>query len=331
MDTPQKAIWVACASLFLVVAFAIRAYVRSDSLGLLSSVEREYIEMQERGEPTTTGPTRPPPGGFLPLPKPGPVDWLAMHDEPGQTFEQFLRSERNPVDSGHRTIYLLPLDEFGGTGDPSPEWLRRFAETYFCLPAILLPVMPDTQKYFENRLNPYTGNRQLHAGDILEHLMEHVPEDAYCLIAITMVDLYPDDAWNFVFGYATYSERVGVFSFARYHPRFYGKPADSASANLALYRSAKILAHETGHMFGMAHCIAHLCCMNGCNHLAEADRQPLQLCPVCRRKLTHAIGFDPTERYRELEGLYREAGWEEDVRWVMAAGDGMSQSVKEPK
>jgi archaemetzincin len=35
-----------------------------------------------------------------------------------------------------------------------------------------------------------------------------------------MEDLYPDPAWNFVFGQASLRERVEVFSFARYDPAF---------------------------------------------------------------------------------------------------------------
>lgn len=38
--------------------------------------------------------------------------------------------------------------------------------------------------------------------------------------------------------------------------------------------------------------------MQGSNHLEEADRRPLNLCPICLRKLQCAIGFKIVERYK---------------------------------
>lgn len=47
-----------------------------------------------------------------------------------------------------------------------------------------------------------------------------VPKDAYCMLTVTMQDLYPYDSWNYVFGWANYVSRIGVFSFCRYDPSF---------------------------------------------------------------------------------------------------------------
>jgi archaemetzincin len=71
------------------------------------------------------------------------------------------------------------------------------------------------------------------------------------MIAITMTDLYPNESWNFVFGQASIENRVGVFSFARYHPSWRGGEADENTERLVLTRAAKVLTHETGHMFGI--------------------------------------------------------------------------------
>ena len=40
------------------------------------------------------------------------------------------------------------------------------------------------------------------------------------MLTVTMKDLYPFDSWNYVFGWANYVSRTGVFSFGRYHPDF---------------------------------------------------------------------------------------------------------------
>ena len=59
--------------------------------------------------------------------------------------------------------------------------------------------------------------------DVLNFLRTKLPSDAFCILAVTMEDLYPDPTWNFVFGQASLTERIGVYSFARYDPAFYGE------------------------------------------------------------------------------------------------------------
>ncbi len=77
-----------------------------------------------------------------------------------------------------------------------------------------------------------------------------------------------------------------------------------------------MLAHETSHMFGLAHCTFFNCLMNGSNHLAESDRRPLHLCPVCLRKLQWSVGFDVRERYRALERVARAEGFADEADWL---------------
>ena len=58
------------------------------------------------------------------------------------------------------------------------------------------------------------------------------------------------------------------------------------------------LTHEIGHIFGLRHCQWLACLMQGSNHLEEADRRPLDLCPICLRKLQNAVGFQLRDRYK---------------------------------
>lgn len=44
-----------------------------------------------------------------------------------------------------------------------------------------------------------------------------IPNDAYCVMGITLKDIYPGPNWNYVYGWATYKARVGIFSFARWN------------------------------------------------------------------------------------------------------------------
>jgi hypothetical protein len=58
----------------------------------------------------------------------------------------------------------------------------------------------------------------------------------------------------------------------------------------------RALKTRTGRRGGIAHCTHHEGNMNGSNNLPETDAGPMHLCPVCLRKLHHAIGFDPAAR-----------------------------------
>jgi len=253
---------------------------------------------------------------FDPIATPGPHDWLAVHDEPGQTFDDFKQAGPNRPAKDRCVIYLQPLGEFAPERSPSLNKLREFAAAFFAMEVRVLPPALIERSRFAMRPNPYTGNMQILTGAVLNFLKGRVPPDAFCALAITMEDLYPEPSWNFVFGQASLRDRVGVYSFARYNPAFYGEQRAAGYETLLLRRSCKVLAHETGHMFGLAHCTFFNCLMNGSNHLAESDRRPLHLCPVCLRKLQWNIGFDVLKRYTELERANRAAGFLDEADWL---------------
>lgn len=122
-------------------------------------------------------------------------------------------------------MYLQPFGPFRTGHEPPLDLFRRFAAAFFTLPAAMLPVTPVTG--VTTRINRYTGKRQLLTRDLLTLLARQRPAGACCVIGITMDDLYPDPAWNFVFGQASPRERVGVYSFARYLPGEAGPAAAS--------------------------------------------------------------------------------------------------------
>lgn len=257
-----------------------------------------------------------PDDGFQPIPVPGPSDWLAVHREPGQTFEEYRRSHPNRPDTQRRIIYLQPLGAFPEQQSPSLEKLREYAARFFQMEVKALAPVTMSAGNFTSRTNSMTGRRQILSTDVLHWLKGKLPGDGFCLLAITMEDLYPEASWNFVFGQASLNERVGVYSFARYDPAFYREPRGKDYPALLLQRSMKVLTHETGHMFGLAHCVYFNCVMNGSNHLLESDRRPLHLCPVCLRKLQFSVGFDVVERYEALAQFDRQAGLEDEAAWL---------------
>jgi archaemetzincin len=252
---------------------------------------------------------------FQPIPNPGPHDWLAVHHEPGQTFDDFRARRPNRPTSARHVIHLQPLGEFAPERSPSIAKLRDFAAAFFAMEVRVLPAVRISAS-FTTRRNPHTGTLQILTGDVLNFLKSRVPSDAFCILAITMEDLYPEPSWNFVFGEASPRERVGVYSFARYDPAFYAETCTDDYEVLMLRRSCKVLAHETGHIFGLAHCVYFSCLMNGSNHLVESDCRPLHLCPVCLRKLQWCTGFDVVERYTSLERVTREASFMDEAEWL---------------
>jgi archaemetzincin len=248
------------------------------------------------------------------IPKRG--DWLAEHHETGQGFDEFLRSRPNRPDKNLNKIYLQPLGQFPSGQVPLVENLGEYASAFFAMEVKVLPALALNDNNIKSRINQYTKKRQILTGDVLTILRRNLPADAFCVLAITMEDLYPEPSWNFVFGQASLRGRVGVYSFARYDPVFYGQKRGKDYEKILLRRSCRVLVHETAHMFGLQHCIYFKCVLNGSNHLKESDSRPLHLCPVCLRKLQYSIGYDVVTRYRNLLHFYRKAGLDDEAKWV---------------
>jgi len=115
-------------------------------------------------------------------------------------------------------------------------------------------------------------------------------------------DLWPGEGWNYVFGQASLDDRVGVWSINRF-----GDPdRDEDAFRLCLLRTLKTASHETGHIFSMAHCTLFACNLCGSNHLPEADRHPLELCPHCLAKLCRATKADPARRFEKRIEFYKQ-------------------------
>jgi len=265
-------------------------------------------------------PSRPPKGAleagedFEPIPRMA-FDWLAIHREPGQTFEKFVRAKPNRPDWRRNRIYLQPLGVFPPGSGPSFQKLRELTEAFFQMDVVVRPPLDLSGAGLTTRKNWPMGHTQYRTRDLLDFLAKRVPGDAYAMLGLTMEDLYPDESWNFVFGQASTRARVGIYSFVRYDPRFYGEERPPDWQKTALRRSCKVLAHETSHMFGIHHCIAYHCLMNGSNSLEETDMHPLDLCPVDLRKLHHSIGFDVIVRYKDLRNFCGREGFDKEAAW----------------
>ena len=70
--------------------------------------------------------------------------------------------------------------------------------------------------HLTSRVHSATNRRQFLVDDIIEYLRKTILNRCYCVLGVTVVDLYPGLEWNFVLGQACFEKRCGVLSFGRY-------------------------------------------------------------------------------------------------------------------
>jgi archaemetzincin len=249
---------------------------------------------------------------------PEPGEWLAEHREYGQTFLEFQRTSTLKPTVERRTIVLQPLGAFSAEQRATLTVLQRATTVYFGLPVEIAETQPLPTRGRRLRKRDNEPLVQYLTAEILASLSRTAPDHAIAYLGVTFQDLYPEPSWNFVFGEAELAARVGVYSLIRFTPEFNHEAKDEAARQRFTRRAIQLLGHEAGHIFGIHHCTAFECVMNGSNSLSESDRAPLEPCHECLHKLAFALGLRPLPRYLELGRLYEELGLGEDARWSRA-------------
>lgn len=235
------------------------------------------------------------------LGKPAYGDWLFSHQEKGQTFEQYFRSNHIVPTKEANIIYIRPIGNFTSLQKKQIQLTNEYLEIYFQLKTkTLAPISNDVVPNSSRRM--MYGHEQLLAGYLLDVLKEEEPLNRIALMGLSELDLYPKQEWNYVFGLASYRDKVGVSSIYRLQD---GKLTDE-NFNLCLSRLLKISSHEIGHMFGLHHCKNVNCVMNGTNSMDETDRHSIRLCSVCQRKLNSCIEYDNKKRLTDLEQYFKK-------------------------
>lgn len=224
-------------------------------------------------------------------------DWLDTQYETGQTFDEYMVSDPTLSTAERKTIYIQPIGTFTQPQRNAIRFTADYMRTFYNLPVKLIAdretgIVPAALM----RKTGYPKVLQIRTSYFLDDVLPKlIPDDAAAFIAFTNVDLYPGDTWQFVFGQASLEKRVGIWSLSRL-----------SEGGKLLERTLKIAMHETGHMFGMRHCIKYECLMSGTNHLAETDRRPLDNCPECMAKVAWAMNYDPETRYKNLAAFWRK-------------------------
>ena len=240
-----------------------------------------------------------------------PGDWLERFPEGGQTFAQYVQfCQDKPLKDDYSTLYIQPLGEFDETQQRIIEKTAEFMGHYFGQPAKILDPLDWSEIPAASQRTRSDGERQLLTSWIIYDILKPLrPDDAIAVIGLVKEDLWSGE-YHWLFGEASITERVGVWSLHRN-----GDPrAGDAAFTLCLRRTLKTAVHETGHMLGIPHCSAYECAMNGSRSRDENDRQPLEFCPECQPKIWWSCGADPLKRCQALaefadrEGLIQDAG-----------------------
>ncbi|XP_053413603.1 archaemetzincin-1 isoform X3 [Nycticebus coucang] len=164
---------------------------------------------------------------------------------------------------------------------------------------------------------------------ILSFLKNNKPGDALCVLGLTLSDLYPQETWSFTFSKFLPGHEVGICSFARFSGGFLKLGASTPHRTLVeaatdgpettlqdgvwaldftalgMVQCCKVTCHELCHLLGLGNCRWLRCLMQGALSLDEALRRPLDLCPICLRKLQHVLGFRLLPRYKRLHAWIR--------------------------
>jgi len=123
------------------------------------------------------------------------------------------------------------------------------------------------------------GN-QFNGEDILDILAKIKSENEFnfvkCILGVIELDLYVPDL-NFIFGLASYQNKVCLVSTARIYSDIY---------SIFLERLIKESVHEIGHaFFGLNHCSNRKCVMAFSNSLFDTDYKNKEFCSDCKNKI----------------------------------------------
>lgn len=230
-----------------------------------------------------------------------PGEWRERYSEVHERYAAYISRQPTAATGQRFILYVVQLGIFDSVGKQILEEAKAYLHAFYQIEVKELPPLASSiipEKYTRHN----TFGLQIKTGIILDSILPALlPRDAFALIAFSLHDLYPQDDWNFVFGQASLERRVGVWSLARLGN--YNR--NEIVYNKCLQRTLNVVVHETGHMFGMHHCVQNECCMNGSNSLAESDRQAPWLCWECLAKICSNRHIRPAAHLEALLQFHR--------------------------
>ena len=249
-----------------------------------------------------------------------PGDWLEHFPEGGQSYAHYVHAKQHhPLHLDFSKIDVQPLGEFDETQLQLVHRTVEFMGHFFGVPVQELDPL-EMGEIPESAQRMRKGERQILTTWILFDILKPRRDPkAIATIALVTGDLWPGDL-NWVFGQASLTDRVGVWSLHRN-----GDPrASQAEFRLCLRRTLKTAVHETGHMLGIPHCAAWECCMNGSRNREESDRQPLEFCHECQAKIWWTCNADPLQRAQALFDFCQKWGLDKEAEPFRKERDALS-------
>lgn len=254
-----------------------------------------------------------------------PGDWLENHQEDGQRCDHYKDSLPNRLTSEQDKIYIWQIGNFTPTQNKIFDDTVKYMEATFGVPIVKLSTYSLNKIPLEaRRRHREWMHEQLNAKYIIKNvLIPNTPKDALALIAFTAKDLYPGENWNFVFGLASLTKKVGIWSMFRN-----GDPTKSdAHYTQYLRRTIRTAIHETAHVLGIRHCIAYECVMCGSNTREESDKRGLVFCPLCMEKLLWNTGVSVKEHLTRLFKVSRSLGLTKESKFFAECLELLPQKV----
>lgn len=246
------------------------------------------------------------------LEKPKPGEWLSVHKEAGQSFNQYREVKSIKIKSNNKTIYILPIGKFSDLETRLLNANSEYLKVFFDLNVKILPSIGD--ETISSEFKRENGDiLQLNASYLInDFLIKNKPKESLVILGITSKDIYPKPEWNYVFGLASYTKCSAVVSLFRLSNGINEK----RNFTKGLERLNKIASHEISHMFSLKHCINAVCLMNGSNNIQETDSKPNALCSECLAKLSWKLEFNNLERMKRIRKYFYNYDLVEDFEVI---------------
>lgn len=247
----------------------------------------------------------------LGLPEPG--EWLAEHPESGQSFALYVASEPQRRSRELNKIYVCLVGKFSDAQERVLAKTTEFLGIYYDSTVVVDRMNVRGTIANSPPTKPVEKWRFLLVNEILSRLSHEPAGDSLARVAFVANELWPTSVgerdWSYMFGESHAQARIGVWSLAAF-----GDPAEShESYQRTLRLTLRTAVHETGHILSLPHCVEFVCCLNGANHLREAEKKPLVFCPTCYRKLCWNLQIDAVEHLKRLEKACRRLNLSEDA------------------
>ncbi len=157
----------------------------------------------------------PPNPKILPFDRQNYQQWKAQYE---------IQKIGHPIRMRRRSMIIQPLSYYSTTYSISTveyEVLKRlqdFCHAYFLGMDVSIgdPIDILKLKGITTRVHTETGREQILINDLMKYLKKYKLNKVYCVVGITIVDLYPGQEWNFTLGHASLTEGVAMCSFGRH-------------------------------------------------------------------------------------------------------------------